>query len=84
MQVMVSGTVKTYCTPMWFPRLVIHAMEWALSLSHGVVGLGGSGILDSFLFGCLEFVGCLEISLGDRRKAVSRMAAPRGLFLGQL
>ncbi len=35
--------------------------------------LGGSGIG----IVCLEFFG-LEISLGDWRKAVSRMAAPRG------
>ena len=52
-----------------------------MSLSQGVMGLGGFGTLDSFLFGCPQFVGCLEISVGDWRKAVSRIAAPRGLVL---
>ena len=76
MQVKVRGTIKPYCTPFWFPRLVIPAIEWAMSLSHEVVGLGGSGTLGFFLFGWLEFFG-MEISL-DWRKAVSRMAAQRG------
>ena len=78
MQVRVRVTVMSYYMPLWFSRLVIPAMKWAVSLSHRVVGLGGSGILDPFLFGGLEFLGCLAISLGDWRKAVSRIAAPRG------
>jgi len=81
MQVRVRGTIKLYHTPLWFPRLILPAMEWALSLSQGVVGLGGSRILDYVLFGCLEFVGRLLISLGVWRKAVSRIAAPRGPVL---
>ena len=30
------------------------------------------------VFGRLVFFGCLEIYVGDWRKAISRMAAPRG------
>ncbi len=78
MQVRVRGTVKSYCTPFGFSRLVIPAMEWEMFLSQGVVGLGGSGTLGFFLFDCLGCFG-MEISLGGWRKAVSRMAAPRGL-----
>ncbi len=37
-----------------------------------------------FGFGCLEFFGCPEISFGDWREAVSRLAAPWGLDLGHL
>ena len=80
MKVKVRGTLKPYCTPFWFPRLVIPATEWATSLSQEVVGLGGSETLGSFLFGCLEFFG-LEIYL-DWRKAVSRLAAPIGHVFG--
>ncbi len=82
MQIRVWGTFKSYCTPLLFPRLRIHVMEWALYLSQRVVGLGGSGILDYFLFGCLEFVGFLVSYLEDWRKAVGRIAAPRGPVLG--
>ena len=81
MQVRVRGTFKSYGTSLWFPRLVILVMNWAVSLSQGVVGLEGSGTLDSFLFDCSEFVGCPVISLGEWRKAVSRIAAPRGPVL---
>ena len=35
-----------------------------------------------FVFECLDFFGCLYIFLGVWRKVVSRMAAPRGPFLG--
>ena len=51
MQVRVWGKLKSYCTPQWFPRLVIHAMEWAVSLSHGDVRLGESIMLGYFIFG---------------------------------
>jgi len=39
---------------------------------------GGSGVD----FKCPEFVGCLDVSVGDWRKAVSRMAVARGPVLG--
>ena len=48
--------------------------------SQGCLGLKGSEGF-GFVFGCLEFFGCLDISLGDLRNAVSRMAAPRGPVL---
>ena len=46
----------------------------------GLVGFGGFG----FVFWCLELCGCLEKSLGDWRKAVSRMAAPGAPFFANV
>ena len=76
------GTVKSHYTPLWFPRLVTPALEWAVFLAHRVVGLGWSGVFGSFLFGCLEFVGYVVVSLGDWREAEGHIAAPRDLVLG--
>jgi hypothetical protein len=47
---------------------------FAIKEEWGIRSFSGVGIV----FGCLEFFGCLEIYVGDWRKAVSRMAAPRG------
>ena len=62
-------------------RMYFHVFEKLGPLSQKSWGLRGSGGV-GLVFGCLDFFGCLDISLGDWRKAVSLMMAPRGPVLG--
>jgi len=77
----VQDPARSYYTPQQCPLTMLLAVGWAESLLREVMGLGGSGVLGCGLFGCLGFFGCLLFSLGDWRKAVSRIASPRGLVL---
>jgi len=65
-------TVQSYSAACGLARMYFLVFEGMSPESRGCWGLKGSGGF-GFVFGCLEFFGCLEISLGDWRKAVSHM-----------
>ena len=68
-----TGSYEAARSPAFSLSPMLEEMCLCLQKSWGQESSKGSGVI----FECLELF-CLDISLRDRRKAVSRMVAPRG------